>query len=108
MAPIGLPSAAAANLDAMTSLVPDRPATDAELACPMPTPLLPPADLTPELQAMVDAGVDARWVRALGHTPDLLVEWTGFYWPLLFNGRIETRTKEVARLRIAQLNGCHY
>ncbi len=86
----------------------ERVPTTTEAACPVPHPLLPPAELTPELAEMVDKGVDERWVRQLGHAPELLVGWTRFYWPALLHGRIEPRTKEVARLRIAALNGCHY
>ncbi len=92
--------------DAATA--PTRTPTPAEAACPIPQPLLPPAELTPELTEMVAKGVDERWVRQLGHAPEILVAWTKAYWPFLFGGRIESRTKEVARLRIAQLNGCHY
>lgn len=77
-------------------------------ACVIPTRVMPLAPLTPELQAMVDKGVDPVWVAALGHAPDVLLAWTNFYWPLLFAGAVEVRTKEAARLRIAQLNACHY
>lgn len=82
--------------------------TEAEQACPIPQPLLPPAPITDELQAFIDRGVDARWVRAMGHAPGVLTAWTTFYWPLLFGGAVEMRTKELTRLRIAALNGCHY
>ncbi|MFM7537162.1 MAG: hypothetical protein ACKO91_15400 [Acidimicrobiales bacterium] len=83
-------------------------ATAAERACPIPVPKLPLAEVTPELQELIDRGVDPRWVRTLGHAPKWFVAWTKFYWPLLFGGTVEVRTKEAARLRIAQLNGCHY
>ena len=102
MAPAGIGQAEVMS-DAAT-----RPPTEAEAACPVPRPLLPPSPVTPELQAMIDRGVDPHWVRALGHAPEAFVAWTEFYWPLLFSGRVEVRTKEVARLRIAELNGCHY
>lgn len=82
--------------------------TRPEAACPIPTPLLPPAEITDELQGFIDRGVDPHWVRAVGHAPGLLTAWTKFYWPLLFGGAVETRVKEVVRLRIADLNGCHY
>lgn len=82
--------------------------TEAELACPIPQPLLPPAPVTEELQGFIDRGVDPRWVRAMGHAPGLLSSWTSFYWPLLFGGSVELRTKELTRLLIAALNGCHY
>lgn len=73
----------------------------------MPVPKLPLAPVTEELQGMIDRGVDPKWVRTLGHTR-WLKPWTDFYWPLLFTGDVEIRTKELVRLRIAELNGCHY
>ena len=82
-------------------------ATSSEQECPVPKMILPLAEVTPELQEMIDRGVDARWVRTLGHSP-WLKAWTDFYWPLLFRGDVDVRTKEAARLRIAKLNGCHY
>jgi hypothetical protein len=60
------------------------------------------------LQGFIARGIDPRWVRAVGHAPGLLTAWTSFYWPLLFRGSVEVRTKEVVRLRIAALYGCHY
>jgi hypothetical protein len=78
------------------------------MACPVPTRVLPLAPLTPELQAMVDKGVDPIWLRTLGHAPDVLIAWTKYYWPLLFGGAVDIRIKEAARLRIARLNACHY
>jgi hypothetical protein len=78
------------------------------MACPVPRPVLPAAELTAELQAMVDKGVDPLWLRTLGHAPEVLIAWTQYYWPLLFGGAVDTKIKEAARLRIARLNGCHY
>ena len=86
----------------------ERSPTPLEAACEIPQPLLPPSELTPELAALVERGVDERWVRQLGHAPKAFLAWTRFYWPMLFNGVIEVRTKEITRLRIAALNGCHY
>jgi alkylhydroperoxidase family enzyme len=83
-------------------------ATESERACPIPQPLLPPAEITEELQGFIDRGFDPRWVRAMGHAPGQLTAWTQFYFPLVFGGQVELRTKEMARLRIAALNGCHY
>ena len=86
----------------------ERTDTTLEAACPIPQPLLPPSELTPELEDMVAKGVDERWVRQLSHAPEALLGWTDFYWKLLFAGIIELRTKEIVRLRVAALNGCHY
>lgn len=95
----------------MNGPLPD-PAADATrydvMACPVPTRVLPLAPVTAELQAMIDRGVDPIWVRTLGHAPEVLTAWTKYYWPLLFGGAVEIRTKEAARLRIARLNACHY
>lgn len=78
------------------------------MACPVPTRVLPLAPLTPELQVLIEKGVDPIWVRTLGHAPEVFIAWTKYYWPLLFHGAVEIRTKEAARLRIARLNACHY
>jgi hypothetical protein len=94
----------------------NRPSYDPEahgdpsdvMACPVPTRVLPLASLTPDLQTMVDNGVDPIWVQTLGHAPEVLIAWTKYYWPLLFGGAVDIRIKEAARLRIARLNACHY
>lgn len=95
----------------MNGILPE-PASDGDandvMACLVPTRVLPLAALTPDLQAMIDKGVDPIWVRALGHAPDVLIAWTKYYWPLLFAGAVDVRIKEAARLRIARLNACHY
>lgn len=82
--------------------------TSAEYACPIPQPRLSPSPVTPELQTLIDKGVDPRWVRQLGHAPAAFIAWTKFYWPLVLGGTLELPVKEAARLRIAALNGCHY
>lgn len=61
--------------------------TPAETACPIPTPRLKPAPVTPEQQTLIDKGVDARWVRQLGHAPAAFIAWTKFYWPLVLSDR---------------------
>ena len=83
-------------------------ATAPEESCRIPQPILPPAEVTEELQGFIDKGFDPRWVRALGHAPGLLTSWTSFYFPMLFGGQVPLRLKEMARLRLAALNGCHY
>ncbi len=82
--------------------------TAPQLACAVPTPRLPQSPITPELQSLIDKGVDPRWVRQLGHAPEAFIAWTKFYWPLVLGGNLELPVKEAARLRIAALNGCHY
>ena len=77
-------------------------------ACPIPTPRLPLAEVTPKLAELIDRGVDPRWVRTLGHAPDAFRAWTDFYWPIIFSGSVPTDVKEAARIRIGVLNDCHY
>ena len=43
-----------------------------------------------------------------GWAPEHYKRWLAFDGPLRFKGKVEVRTKEVARLRIARLNECHY
>ena len=40
--------------------------------------------------------------------PALLKAYVAFYSPLVRKGLVEHRTKELVRLRLAALNGCHY
>lgn len=70
--------------------------TSPELACPVPVPLLPPAEVTDELQSFIDRGIDPRWVRAMGHAPGLLTAWTSFY------GREPFTGSERAAVRFAE------
>lgn len=53
-------------------------------------------------------GGDPNFVRTFGRLPDTLKSFMKFYWPLVRKGLIEFRTKELVRLRLAQLNRCHY
>jgi hypothetical protein len=78
-------------------------------ACPVPQPVLTPvAELDPETQAIVDRiGHRAFW-HQWGHASDVVRGWLAWYQPLVTAGRVELRTKELCRLRVAALNGCHY
>jgi alkylhydroperoxidase family enzyme len=79
------------------------------LACPIPHPVLPPvAQLDPETQALVDRIGHHAFYSQFGHAPEIIRGWLAWYQPLMTKGRIETRTKELCRLRVAALNGCHY
>ncbi len=82
--------------------------SDIEQACPIPVPRLALAEVTPQLQSMIDAGSDPRFIRTMGHAPDSFAAWGAFYGKLLHQGVLSLRLKETARLRIAALNGCHY
>lgn len=68
--------------------------------------------LDPELAAMLakweaDEG-DPNFVRTFGRLPDTLKRFVQFYSPLVRKGLVEHRTKELVRLRLAQLNRCRY
>lgn len=77
-------------------------------ACPLPVPRLPPADpLDPELQRLVDSGHDPLHYGAFGHAPEVFKRWIELDREMR-KGAVELRTKEIARLRIAWHNQCHY
>jgi alkylhydroperoxidase family enzyme len=65
-------------------------------------------ELDPELQARVERGADPVEHGTFGWAPEHYKRWLAFETPLRFKGEVEVRTKEVARLRIARLNQCHY
>lgn len=78
------------------------------LACPLPHPVLPPAALDAEAAAVVErTGHGAFWSQ-FGHAPELIRGWLSWYQPIMLRGAVEIRTKELCRLRVAALNGCHY
>jgi alkylhydroperoxidase family enzyme len=68
--------------------------------------------MTPELQAAAERwqcqGADLNMLRAFAHVPEMLSRFLDFYGPLVNRGRVSVRMKELARMRIAQLNDCHY
>ena len=78
----------------------------------MRIPMLNRGELDGELGAMLEKweadGGDPNFVLTFGRLPDALKRFVPFYSPLVRKGRVEHRTKELARLRLAQLNGCHY
>ena len=45
-------------------------------------------------------------LRIFGHNPELYSAWNGFYKHIMRDGDVPMRTKELMRLRIAQLNEC--
>lgn len=53
-----------------------------------------------------------RWsssaVMPSGRASEHFKRWLAFETPLRFKGKVELRTKEIARLRIARLNECRY
>ena len=53
----------------------------------------------------LEPGLRARGTFAV---PETLARFVAFYSPLVRKGKVEHRTKELARLRLAQLNECQY
>jgi len=53
----------------------------------------------------VDGGDATVW-RVLGLRPDMFEDYLAFYYPAHDEGKVNPALKEIARLRIAQLNDC--
>lgn len=80
-----------------------------------PTPRIAPLEwheLDDELRVMADRwreqGGDEHFILTFAHAPEFLKRFVAFYSPLVRKGRVEHRTKELVRLRLAALNDCHY
>jgi Carboxymuconolactone decarboxylase family len=69
-------------------------------------------ELAPEVHAMVSKwaaeGGDPNFSRTFGRLPALLRDFITFYSRLMRKGLLPVRLKELVRLRLAQLNTCHY
>ena len=48
------------------------------------------------------------FTRVFGHNPALFERWNEWYRPLIRNGAVSARLKEMVRLRVAQLNACDF
>lgn len=53
-------------------------------------------------------GGDPNFIRTFSRLPETIKRFVRFYSPLVRKGLVEHRTKELVRLRLAQLNQCHY
>ncbi|MBI1846899.1 MAG: carboxymuconolactone decarboxylase family protein [Candidatus Rokubacteria bacterium] len=75
-------------------------------------PMLPREALDAGLAEMAERwqadGGDVNFIRTFGRLPETLKRFVAFYSPLVRRGLVEHRTKELVRLRLAQLNRCHY
>ena len=77
-------------------------------------PLAEPQDLPPFLKTMHDGAGAEDWstrhcARAFAAHPDILERYLAFYYPFHASepgSLLDTRIKELVRLRIATLNGC--
>jgi len=53
-------------------------------------------------------GGDLNMFRMFGQMPDFFGKFLDFYGPLVNRGRVPIRVKELARIRVANLNECRY
>ncbi|HET8575727.1 MAG TPA: hypothetical protein VFO18_01415 [Methylomirabilota bacterium] len=53
-------------------------------------------------------GGNVNMHRVFGQMPDFFKKFVEFYGPLVNHGRVPVRVKELARIRVANLNECHY
>ena len=69
-------------------------------------------EMDPELRGMVARwqaeGGDPNFIRTFGRLPEAFKRFVRFYSPLVRKGFLPHRLKELVRLRLAQLNTCHY
>ena len=75
----------------------------------MPTPrlhLLTNEELPPTWAARLRPDEQQDVLRIFGHHPELFTAWQTFYRPIMADGAVPMRVKELMRLRIAQLNEC--
>ncbi len=48
------------------------------------------------------------FTRVFGHNARLFEAWNAWYRPLIRDGAVSARLKEIVRLRVAQLNACDF
>ncbi len=68
----------------------------------------------PRLPLLSDDELDDRgfptdsgdFVRLFGHASDVFQRWNDWYRPIIADGAVDSRLKEICRLRVAQLNAC--
>lgn len=76
-------------------------------------PLLAAERIGPPLREKISAiealGGDTRFFRFAAHAPHVVqLYWVQFYQDVFFKGLLPVRLKEIARLRLAALNGCSF
>lgn len=49
-----------------------------------------------------------NFTRVFGHNAELFQRWNEWYRPLIRDGAVSARLKEMVRLRVAQLNACDF
>lgn len=74
-------------------------------------PLVQPRDMEPDIRQMMESYQewigDSVYSQFMAHVPEIFRKFNDFYMSLLA-GRVESETKELARLRLARLNNCDY
>jgi len=65
-----------------------------------------PADFAAMAKQAEASGRSTALPGVLGRAPELFRKYFRFYYPSHEQGLVDTRTKEVARLKIARLNDC--
>jgi hypothetical protein len=74
---------------------------------------LPFAAVDSELQAVMHEYDDelggSEFVQVFAHAPEVFKSFIGFYFPLITEtrGTIDMKLTELARLKVAEINGCH-
>jgi alkylhydroperoxidase family enzyme len=78
----------------------------------MRIPMMERSTLDSELQVMLEKweaeGGDPNFILTFARLPERLKAFVRFYSPLVRKGLVTHRTKELVRLRLAQINECHY
>lgn len=79
----------------------------------MEFPVVPLARIGSPLREKIETiealGGDTRFFRFAAHAPHVAhLYWVQFYQDVFFKGRLPVRLKEIARLRLAALNGCSF
>ncbi len=68
-----------------------------------------PVSLADHVRGLDDAGVDARFHRYMAHSERAAnLYWAEFYPRLFAEGALPRRTKELVRLVLAGVSGCHF
>ena len=72
-------------------------------------------ELKPRLRYATDEELPEDWrgrddqiTRVFGHNAAVQKRWNDWYRPLIRDGAIPARLKEMVRLRVAQLNACDF
>ncbi len=65
--------------------------------------------LREKIATIESLGGDTRFFRFAAHAPHVVqLYWVQFYQDVFFRGLLPVRLKEIARLRLAALNGCSF